>query len=48
MQSAIQCLNSRKARAKSSLDDMRGSDDMTEWLKLVGHSVCFAVEEDAW
>ncbi|EFR02730.1 folylpolyglutamate synthase [Nannizzia gypsea CBS 118893] len=36
---AVRCLNSRRARAKSNLDDMRGSDDMVKWLKLLGHSV---------
>ncbi|OAL72084.1 folylpolyglutamate synthase [Trichophyton violaceum] len=30
---------SRRARAKSNLDDMRGSDDMVKWLQLLGHSV---------
>ena len=39
IQKAIGLLNSRKARAKSTLDDMRGSDDMAEWLKLLGYSV---------
>ncbi|KAH6670181.1 folylpolyglutamate synthase [Halenospora varia] len=35
---AIRCLNSRKASPKTNLDDMRGSDDMVEWLELLGHS----------
>ncbi|RDL31543.1 uncharacterized protein BP5553_09752 [Venustampulla echinocandica] len=35
---AIRCLNSRKASPKPNLDDMRGSDDMVEWLELLGHS----------
>ena len=39
IQGAIRCLNSRKAAAKLNLDDMRGSDDMVEWLKLLGYSV---------
>lgn len=39
IQEAIRCLNSRKATAKLNLDDMRGSDDMVQWLKLLGHSV---------
>ncbi|GBF59680.1 folylpolyglutamate synthase [Trichophyton mentagrophytes] len=38
-QEAVRCLNSRRARAKSNLDDMRGSDDMVKWLQLLGHSV---------
>ncbi|KAM5467330.1 putative tetrahydrofolate synthase [Microsporum ferrugineum] len=36
---AVRCLNSRRARAKPKLDDMRGSDDMVEWLQLLGHTV---------
>ncbi|CZS92453.1 related to folylpolyglutamate synthetase [Rhynchosporium agropyri] len=36
---AIRCLNSRKALPKPNLDDMRGSDDMIEWLELLGHPV---------
>ncbi|KAL9119551.1 MAG: hypothetical protein Q9187_003896 [Circinaria calcarea] len=32
-------LNSRKAPPKDSLKDMRGSDDMIKWLRLLDHSV---------
>lgn len=39
IQNAICCLNSRKAKAKSNLNDMRGSDDMVEWLSILGYSV---------
>ena len=39
IQDAICCLNSRKAKAKSNLNDMRGSDDMVEWLSIPGYSV---------
>ncbi|QSS66628.1 hypothetical protein I7I51_02817 [Histoplasma capsulatum] len=35
---AIHRLNTRRAIAKPNLDDMRGSDDMVEWLRLLGHS----------
>ncbi|KAI9736733.1 MAG: hypothetical protein M1834_000937 [Cirrosporium novae-zelandiae] len=35
---ALGLLNSRKARPKPRLEDMRGSDDMTEWLQLLGYS----------
>ncbi|OJD26416.1 hypothetical protein ACJ73_02207 [Blastomyces percursus] len=38
IQGAIHRLNTRRAIAKPNLDDMRGSDDMLEWLKLLGHS----------
>ncbi|KAL2361271.1 hypothetical protein RJZ56_005847 [Blastomyces dermatitidis] len=36
---AIRCLNSRRSRAKRSLNEMQGSDDMVAWLALLGHSV---------
>ncbi|KKZ68232.1 hypothetical protein EMCG_06089 [[Emmonsia] crescens] len=38
IQGAIHRLNTRRATAKPNLDDMRGSDDMVEWLKLLGHT----------
>ncbi|KAJ9492022.1 hypothetical protein VN97_g1184 [Penicillium thymicola] len=35
---AIELLNSRRSRAQPSLTQMRGSDDMTKWLGLLGYS----------
>ncbi|EQL33194.1 hypothetical protein BDFG_04640 [Blastomyces dermatitidis ATCC 26199] len=40
---AIRCLNSRRSRAKRSLNEMQGSDDMVAWLALLGHSDLFAI-----
>ncbi|KAK5290558.1 hypothetical protein LTR99_011079 [Exophiala xenobiotica] len=37
--SALRYLNGRKAGARKSIDEMRGSDDMIKWLELIGHSV---------
>ncbi len=39
VQQALSLLNSRKARPKPRLEVMRGSDDMIEWLKILGYSV---------
>lgn len=44
-QEAIGCLSSRRAGAKPSLDEMRGSDGMVGWLKILGHSVSTSVSQ---
>ena len=38
-ETAVEHLNSRKERPKKTLEEMRGLDDMKEWLQLLGHSV---------
>ena len=38
-QAAVTLLNGRKARAKQSLSEMRGSDDMLKWIELIGYTV---------
>lgn len=39
MKDALELLNSRKEKAKPNLNGMRGSDDMTAWLEILGYSV---------
>ncbi|KAL2808628.1 Mur ligase [Aspergillus granulosus] len=37
-ENALKCLHSRKAQPRATLDEMRGLDDMSKWIELLGYS----------